>query len=114
MGMEVLAKQQSMIPASDKITTIVGDGSHTHLTVYEQTVLVYATAAIHTIYLPNVTEARGLLFSINLIDTTAHTVTVADNDESLGWSDLSLTADGDHVLLYSDGVRWNLIIDVTT
>lgn len=109
--------QDGTVNSDAKIIQVSGasGGTSRTLKVYEQTVLCYATAGSLTLTLPNVLEAAGRLFSIYCKDLTSpSTVTVQDNDESLEWSDLSLTADDDHVLLYSDGLQWNLIIDVTT
>lgn len=109
--------EQATVPSDDKIVQVSGasGGTSRTLKVYEQTVLCYATAGALTLTLPNVLEAKGKLFSIYCKDLTGpSTVVVQDNDESLGWSDLTLTADADHVLLYSDGLQWNVLIDVTT
>lgn len=117
MGMEMKPSQQQIVPSSSKILKVTGavGGVSVTLKLYEQTVYVIATAGAVTITLPNVLEAMGLIFSVYCEDITdPATVTVQDQDESLGWSDLSLTAGLDHVLLYSDGLQWNKLIDVTT
>lgn len=109
--------ESGTVPLSNKIIRVdaVAAGTTRVLKTYEQTVLCYATAGNLTITLPNVLEAAGRTFSIYCKDLTSpSTVTVQDNDESVGWSDMSLTADLDHVLLYSDGLQWNKLINVTT
>ena len=117
MSLEKNPRQMAIVPSSNKIKKLVGvaAGLSDTLKVYEQTVIVVATAGSVTITLPNVTEAMGNIYSIYCTDLTSPaTVTVQDQNESLGWSDLSLTADNDNVLLYSDGVAWKKLIDVTT
>ena len=109
--------QDSTVNSDSKIIQVSGASGGTSYTlkVYEQTVLCYATAGSLTLTLPNVLEAVGRLFSIYCKDLTSpNTVKVQDNNESLGWNDATLTADKDHILLYSDGLQWNLIIDITT
>ena len=115
--MEKRYPEQGLIPVESKILKLTGvaAGLAYSLKLYEQTVIVVATAGSVTITLPNVLEAIGKFFSIYCTDLTGPaTVTVQDNNESLGWSDMSLTADADHVLLYSDGIQWNKLVDVTT
>lgn len=85
----------------------------TSLNVWDQVVEVTASSAV-IITLPNVSEAKGKIYSIGAIaaDLT-NTVTVADNDESLGWAviggDFTLNGDGEYVVLRSNGESWELL-----
>jgi hypothetical protein len=86
------------------------------LAVSDQVVLAYATAGADVVItLPNVSEAAGLIYSIYCKDVTApQTITIQDQDESLGWADMVMTADNDRVVLYSDGISWAKLVDITT
>jgi len=61
--------------------------------------------------LPPVAEAAGRFLSIYATIANSKTVTVQDQDDSVGWTDLTLDTDDDHALLYSDGLRWCVILN---
>lgn len=85
------------------------------LTIRDQVNLVStsdATAVVLT--LPPVAEARGLFFSFYMKLSNTGDCTIQDQNESLGWTDKVMTATDDNVLLYSDGLRWWVLVDVTT
>jgi len=84
-----------------------------YLEVYEQTVICDSTGGAFDVYLPPVSEARGLIYSIYL-EVDNGNVVVMDLDDSFGWSDMTMTAAHDRVLLYSDGRVWHVLEDVTT
>lgn len=69
------------------------------------------TGAAVTITLPNVNEAAGLNFSVRAPRGGTNTVTVQDADESVDWSNASLNADEDSLVVWSDGSKWNVISD---
>lgn len=75
----------------------------------EQTVRCKAdgTSGAFTITLPGVSEAAGISFSIyaQTADGT-NTVTVEDQNESEGWSDVVLNSNDQGVVVTSDGIRW--------
>jgi len=71
---------------------------------------VVATGEI-TVTLPSVAEARDKIFTITAPAGGTDTVTVADQDDSLDWSDISLNADDDGCALFSDGRKWWVIAD---
>jgi hypothetical protein len=58
-----------------------------------------------TIYLPSVAAAKGRMYAIRATDFGAGVI-IADQDDSLEWSDLTTDADGEYTLLYSDGRQW--------
>lgn len=63
-----------------------------------------------TLYLPNVLEARGKVFSISVgLASGSASVTLADKDESYDWSDLTLDANNDNAHVMSNGRQWIVI-----
>ena len=78
------------------------------LTVRDQLVRCDTTAvAGYTIYLPNVSEAIGKIYSITLTADGGDLV-IADQDESYDWEgDYSITAAKGNALFYSDGYKWH-------
>jgi len=87
----------------------------------EATTLTVSAARVHgtvntandswSLTLPPVAEAAGRLLSIYATVANSKVLTVQDQDDSVGWSDLTLDTDDDHVLLYSDGLRWCVILN---
>ena len=61
--------------------------------------------------LPPVNVCQGQFLSIALPDYTSNTVTVQDQDDSEDWTDISLNADQDGALLFSDGIKWWVVVD---
>ena len=77
------------------------------LTVNQQTVECVTGAAVDvTITLPNVEEAKGRIFTIQLITDGGFDVVIQDQDESRSWTDLTLDTALDYAVLYSDGRKW--------
>lgn len=79
----------------------------TELGLNDRTVVA---SGAHTLTLPNVSEAFGLQFAISNETGSAATVTIRDNVESVGWSDINLTNDN-QVVLFSDGRRWHQLVN---
>lgn len=71
----------------------------------EANVLVTVGASNVTMTLPPVSEAMGFIFVIDVDETGAGNCIVADNDDSIGWSDLTSSADG-YLVLLCTGRRW--------
>jgi DNA-directed RNA polymerase len=102
----------------DKVTEIVqattAETSQS-LDVNEQVVVVttLADGADFTVYLPSVIAARGRIYTIRLGTLgDDETVTVADLDDSIDWSDIDdIDAVNDGVVLYSDGMKWHVLLD---
>lgn len=82
----------------------------TTLEVYEQVALVDSTGGALTLTLPPVTEAKGRFYSILFI-TDNGDLTVADQDDSYDWNDLTVDDAGECLLLYSDGQKWHICAD---
>jgi len=95
------------------INNTAANGTHT-LAVYETEVYIDSDASYtETLTLPSVAAAKGRSYAIRTVDTGGHT-TIQDQDDSLEWSDLTTDADGEYVLLYSDGRQWfNLVTDIS-
>lgn len=77
---------------------------------YEMSVRDYVVRADSTdggfsITLPAVGDAAGRIYTIHF-STDSGDVTIKDQDESEDWSDLTMTAEDDGVVLYSDGRKW--------
>lgn len=93
---------------TDKINRITAAGSSAVLTLLNLYSIVTTAAGTHTCYLPSVAEAVGLTFTIRLV-TAGNNLTVADNDDSLDWSDLTLDTAEDFCVLFSDGQKWHVL-----
>jgi len=59
-----------------------------------------------TCTLPSVVEAVGRIYTIHAIDAGGG-CTVQDKADDAGLTDITLDADGESTVLYSDGVYWN-------
>ena len=73
---------------------------------YENVVEITTVAASFALTLPNVALAAGKHFSIHLVSANSKAVTLQDQNESVDWTDKTLDADADGILLYSDGRKW--------
>ena len=83
------------------------------LEVFEQICLIDTDTAdgTFTVTLPPVGEAKGKFYSIILVDAGG-AVTVQDQDDSYGWANITaIDADEDGVLLFSDGMKWWLVVN---
>lgn len=87
----------------------VVDNADATLSVFEQVVTVKTDTSTSTITLPGVAEAIGKTFSILGTDGLTNNVTVADADDSIGWSDQTIAKANGSILLYSDGRIWHII-----
>lgn len=93
-----------------KIVTTDDSKSYTYsLKLNEQDVWIDTTDGVGTIYLPNVSEARGRTYNFIII-AGSNAATIADNDESADWSDLAtMDAVYDRCSYRSDGRSWHQI-----
>jgi len=69
-----------------------------------------------TITLPPVADAKGKFYSIVCRNADAtNTVTIQDQDDSECWNgDFTMNGKCDALLLYSDGMFWHTVQDLTT
>lgn len=81
------------------------------LALYQQYVHATGNTAngSFTVTLPPVAAAKGLTFNVTVTIANSKIITLADQDDSEDWSDLTLDADDDSVTVYSDGHRWHVI-----
>lgn len=65
-----------------------------------------------TVTLPDIAEAIGCLISIKLFSLqSGKAVTIAARGTPFNWSDLTLDAARDSVLLFSDGSEWYILAE---
>lgn len=64
-----------------------------------------------TITLPSVTEAMGGYYVIKLVAVGTGLVTISDKSGDAGFSDKYMSNAGDSLLLFSDGLSWNIMSD---
>ena len=104
--------QEQMAAIGDSKGAVIKDAAAT-LRLDEQFVRCDSTDAAFAVTLPPVAEAMGLMFAINFI-VDGGDITIQDQNESYGWTDLVMTAVADHVCVYSDGLCWHVLHDTTT
>ena len=74
-----------------------------------------ATAAPIILILPSVAEAKGRFYSIVVRAADAvNTITVSDKDDSECWVDIVLNSKCDALLMYSDGLFWHRLANITS
>jgi len=96
--------------AKDKYITGTVAGATT-LAVYEQNVDVTPPASgTHTVTLPPVAQAKGNVYDIETPTDATGTVTIAGT----GISNIVLTAAADHAVLWSNGEKYRVLVDVST
>lgn len=59
-----------------------------------------------TLTLPPVAQAIGLSIYIEATIANSKTITVQDNNDDAGLTDITLDADGEYVMLFSTGEAW--------
>lgn len=107
----------SAVDAKKRITTDASGSHSTTLAAYERDVIVDSTLGIGTVKLPDVSEAKGKLYSVNALTGNTNTVTVSEysSNNSFDWpGDASLDAAKDRGLFYSDGQKWWVLTDMFT
>jgi len=73
-----------------------------------------ALTAPMVIVLPAVAEAKGRFYSIVARAADAiNTITISDKDDSECWYDVVMNSKCDALLLYSDGLFWHRLANVT-
>jgi NADPH-dependent ferric siderophore reductase len=87
------------------------DGGATQLLLEEQYVTCTAPdGTTHTITLPAVATCMGRIYSIFCTSNDTGTVTIASD----GLSDVVLTTTSDNLIVLSDGVRFHVLLEVST
>lgn len=77
------------------------------MTPYDHSVITDSSGALFTITLPPVAECRGMSYHISFGGSGTNVVTVADKLNDSGYSDQTMNAVGEHVLLHCNGERWS-------
>jgi hypothetical protein len=82
---------------------------------YEEVVrvLTVGLGGAVTITLPPLEECRGQFKCVHLEDAVQNVVITDGGDDTI-WSDVTLTAANDYVMVYSDGYRWLSVSEVST
>jgi len=75
-----------------------------------QVVTLDSTDGAITVTLPPVQTVKGQIFAISA-KTYVTAITIQDNDESYDWTNISLDADNDGALLFSDGMKFWVVTD---
>ena len=95
----------------DQVYIISTSGANlTHKVLPHQTQIIADANSTNTIAitLPSVQDARGRVYSIRCPDVGGG-VTVADEDDSVEWSDQTFDADGEYLELYCNGRQWIIL-----
>ena len=100
-----MTQERGMIGNDTVVDKVVFITSATTLGINDQTVRLDSSGGAFALTLPNVSEARGMFYSI-LIRTAGNAVTVQDQDESEDWTNLTMDLADEKVVLYSDGMAW--------
>ena len=79
------------------------------LTKFQTYVRVETADGAFTLTLPHVTDAAGVIICITKIDSSANACTLADDGGAEDWSNLTIDAINDSVVLLSDGFKWHTL-----
>lgn len=105
---EAALNNMSVGPGDD-LLYIVASSTNTSdtLEVFEQVVRVdtETNSQAFTLTLPNVSAAKGKIYDIELELDDAN-LTVQDNDDDAGLTDIVMDTAGDYVVLMSNGFMW--------
>jgi hypothetical protein len=101
---------------NDTIQTKIKEVTATYaMKVWDQILHITANSGTAiTITLPSVAEAKGKFYSIVMLLSNTGDATVTDLENDAAFADMVLTATADRVLVYSDGIQWWLLFDLTT
>ena len=80
----------------------------TTLNPYDKTVVVDSSSGAVTVTLPQVTEAKGQTLNVICPNGNTNSVTIQDQNESYGWSDITVNGANEAHMLISDGVKWTV------
>ena len=74
---------------------------------YDHSVVTDSSGGVFTITLPPVAECRGMSYHISFGGSGVNAVTIADKANDSGYSDQTIDAVGEHMLLHCNGERWD-------
>jgi hypothetical protein len=112
--MNVFESQTPMQPAVQELivaTDATGTWSR-QLTLADRIVRATTTLGVGTLKMPDVREAKGMIFDITLVAGTNNLVLDDKNNESedaSAFTGLDMDAALDHVTVMSNGYRWTVL-----
>lgn len=105
-------KDHQQLEAPDKF---IDPAASVEMTVRDLVVRPSALTAPMVLVLPPVSEAAGMFFSIVVrAADPVNTITVTDRDDSECWVDVILNSKCDPLLMYSDGMFWHRLANITS
>jgi len=108
--MSTQAKNDIEVGVAERLRTVfhTGAGSTDNVELWERTWICNMASGTSTLYLPYVALAKGLRFTF-LVRTGSNILTIADRDDSEGWTDVTIEDAGDTLTVESDGTQWILV-----
>ena len=95
------------LPANNGLDDVARTSYTYYMAPYDTQIIIESSSQVITIYLPPVIDAKGKIYSIFLVDRNSKTHVVDDyKDDSEGFVGITLDADDERVLMYSDGFAW--------
>lgn len=106
---------EATVPSTNRTvfwTTVAVTDITRQLEVYETTLICNTAAAAGTVYLPNVAEAAGMTYTIEL-RTAGNNLTIKDGSgyaaATVGWDDVVPNKAKEYAVFYSDGHKWAVV-----
>lgn len=83
------------------------------MSINDHLVIVGSNPGNFTITLPSVSEAAGRIYEIQgpTVGSDSDAITVQDLGGDAGFGDLTIDADLDYTVLYSNGLQWRVLKD---
>lgn len=104
MSMEMMEQFINDGLVNDKFKLIAGTA--VTLKPYEQVVRAAQLTASFAVTLAPVSTMRGKFVSVHVVNANSQALTLQDANDSQDWTDRTLDANNDGILLYSDGIKW--------
>ena len=104
--MDTVQKRQNVEQARIGGVGVVFKTAAYSMTINDRHVRADASGGSFTLTLPSVAEAAGMIFDIEAVDVDSTAVTVQDKGDDAGLTNITLNADNEHVVLYSNGYSW--------
>jgi len=96
------------------VDKFIDPAASVEMTTRDYVVRPSALTAPMGIILPPVAEAKGRFYSIVVrAADVINTITISDKDDSECWEDIILDGKCDALLMYSDGLFWHRLANVT-
>lgn len=99
----------------DRVSLVAAGTTAKTLKLYEHICIVVTNAAdACTITLPPVKEAEGGIYAVYFKTDGGVNVTVEDNNDDAGLTDVTLTAADDNLVVFSTGENWITLAETST